>query len=97
MFDMSGDGAALAGLNLGLTLVKRLIELQDGAIRAESDGIGKGATFEIRFSLAPQDVELPSLDPFASQDPDQTADPYCSEPTSRVPVLEPATELGTEV
>jgi signal transduction histidine kinase len=88
MFELCvGEGAVSGGLNLGLTLVKRLIELQDGAIRASSDGIGKGTTFEIRFSRAPQDVELPSLDALSSQDPEQTADAF-TEPTGRIAVVD---------
>src|SRR5262249_4535707 len=63
IFDMSGgDGTSHdgGGLSVGLALVKRLVELHDGAICASSDGIGKGATFEVRLPLAPQDVELSS-------------------------------------
>jgi signal transduction histidine kinase len=66
LFDLL-DGRDVAhgrgGLSLGLTLVKRLIELHDGTIRASSDGIGKGTTFEIRLPLAPQEVELFPLEP----------------------------------
>jgi len=49
-------------VNLGLTLVKRLIELHDGTICASSPGLGKGTTFEIALPLAPQDVELSSAE-----------------------------------
>lgn len=37
------------GSGLGLAIVRRLVEAQDGQIRAESEGLGKGATFV--FSL----------------------------------------------
>ena len=68
MFVGEGLSQGVAALNLGLTLVKRLIDLHDGAIRATSDGVGKGSTFEIRLALAPQDVELSSMDLYASQE-----------------------------
>jgi signal transduction histidine kinase len=40
---------AKGGLGIGLTLVKRLIELQDGTVRAYSEGPGKGSTFLIEL------------------------------------------------
>jgi two-component sensor histidine kinase len=40
------------GLGLGLALVKGIAELHDGSVRAESAGIGEGATFVVRLPLA---------------------------------------------
>ncbi|WP_157597983.1 MULTISPECIES: ATP-binding protein [unclassified Rhizobacter] len=37
------------GLGLGLAIVSRLVELHGGSIAAQSDGIGKGATFTVRL------------------------------------------------
>lgn len=52
-------------LNLGMTLVRRLVDLHDGAIRVQADG---PPDFELRLALAPQEVELSSLDVYASQE-----------------------------
>ena len=55
VFDMfvqervTSDGAG--GLGLGLGLVKRLVELHGGTVRATSRGTGKGSTFEIALAV----------------------------------------------
>ena len=40
------------GLGLGLTIVRRLVELHGGVVSAASDGIGKGSEFIVRLPLA---------------------------------------------
>ncbi len=37
------------GLGIGLTLVKRLVEMHDGAIEARSAGEGRGSAFDVRL------------------------------------------------
>ena len=59
VFDLFTQGErtldrAQGGLGLGLTLVRRLVELHGGRVGAASRGVGHGATFSIRF---------PSIDP----------------------------------
>jgi signal transduction histidine kinase len=44
----SGDPG---GMGLGLSLVASLVRLHDGAVRARSDGPGKGSEFEVRLPL----------------------------------------------
>ena len=46
----SGTGRRHEGTGLGLVLTKRLAELQDGSVRAESE-VGKGSTFTVQLPL----------------------------------------------
>jgi signal transduction histidine kinase len=45
------------GLGIGLSLVKRLIEMHGGRVAARSPGAGEGSTFEVRLPLSKQAVE----------------------------------------
>ncbi|MBV8812997.1 MAG: PAS domain S-box protein [Verrucomicrobia bacterium] len=49
------------GLGLGLSIVKHLVELHGGTVRAKSGGLGKGATFVVSLPLAvlhpPEDTQ----------------------------------------
>jgi PAS domain S-box-containing protein len=41
-----------SGLGLGLSIVKQLVELHGGSVRAESAGVGQGAAFEVTLPPA---------------------------------------------
>jgi PAS domain S-box-containing protein len=41
------------GLGLGLAIVRNLVELHGGSIRAESEGAGRGATFTVSLPISP--------------------------------------------
>ena len=54
------NGSA-GGLGIGLTLVKRLVEMHGGAITAYSDGRGKGSKFIVRVPLASSHLAQPGI------------------------------------
>jgi len=64
IFDMfvQGDSSferPYGGLGIGLTLVKRLVEMHGGTIRAESAGPGKGSSFIVSMPPVAKGSDLP--------------------------------------
>jgi PAS domain S-box-containing protein len=53
---------AQGGLGIGLTLVRRLVEMHGGAVEAKSDGLGTGTEFIVRIPLAFQTQPAPAGD-----------------------------------
>jgi signal transduction histidine kinase/CheY-like chemotaxis protein len=47
----SSTTRSFGGLGLGLAIVRHLVELHGGTVLAESDGVGKGATFSAAFPV----------------------------------------------
>jgi signal transduction histidine kinase/CheY-like chemotaxis protein len=58
------------GLGLGLAIVRHVVELHGGSVRAESEGLGRGAIFTVKLPLYTE--SLPALEaiPQASFDAD---------------------------
>ena len=51
---------AQGGLGLGLSLVRKLMELHGGTVEVSSPGIGRGSTFTLKLALAEQLPESPA-------------------------------------
>lgn len=56
-----------SGLGIGLTLVKRMLELHDGTIEARSAGIGQGSEFVVRLPVLDESIARPSPQPSAAE------------------------------
>ena len=73
------------GLGLGLTLVKRLVELHGGRVEAQSEGLGQGSTFTVYLpTLAAEIEEVPKADPLVSD----------SSPSRRILVVDDNADAG---
>jgi len=64
------------GLGIGLTIVRRLVEMHGGSVTAESKGLGYGSTFGVRFPLVRKGPDASTSEP-ASR-PQQTSGPVKS-------------------
>ena len=68
VFDLFAQGdhgldRGQGGLGVGLTVVKRLVELHGGRVEAHSDGPGTGAEFVVRLPAATTDEQSSAISP----------------------------------
>ena len=57
------DAGARAGLGLGLTIVRYIVEAHGGSVTAESPGVGQGATFTVKLPMAPSSpAPIPAIE-----------------------------------
>ncbi len=54
------------GLGIGLTLVRRLVEMHGGTVEARSDGPGQGSEFIARVPMRPVPHVAPNVDPIGA-------------------------------
>ncbi|HEU4536160.1 MAG TPA: hybrid sensor histidine kinase/response regulator, partial [Polyangiaceae bacterium] len=61
---------AHGGLGLGLAIVRHLVEMHGGAVSAESEGEGRGATFTVALPVRPftRPVSMPPREPRPAED-----------------------------
>ena len=71
---------AHGGLGLGLAIVEHLVRQQGGTVCAESEGVGKGATFSVEFPLTSSEIINVNFDVNAAPMPAATETSQCSEP-----------------
>lgn len=73
------------GLGIGLTLVRSLVEMHGGSVKAHSDGPGKGSEFVVTLPAMPPQAEAPAARAETAASPGATAAPA---PRRRVLVVD---------
>jgi len=54
------QGKSIAGLGIGLAIVRTLVELHGGTVDAASAGLGRGSTFTLRLPALEEETSMPA-------------------------------------
>jgi signal transduction histidine kinase/CheY-like chemotaxis protein len=54
------QGKSIAGLGIGLAIVRTLVELHGGTVDATSAGLGRGSTFTLRLPALEEETSMPA-------------------------------------
>lgn len=97
----SSNVRAHGGLGLGLAIVEYLVRQQAGTVAAESDGIGKGATFTVEFPLTSSEVmssDLASIAVFSERATAvfESAEPFTDQKLAGLRLLVVEDDLDTQ-
>lgn len=65
LFQQTAIESGSGGLGIGLTLVRRFVEMHGGLVQAHSEGLGKGSTFVVRLhkASAPESADQRTVSP----------------------------------
>jgi len=87
-FVQAEEARTSGGLGLGLPLVRQLVRLHNGSVEVQSEGVGRGCEFTVRFPLHDEPLTAPV---------DETEDGFAAPPPGarhRVLVVEDNPDLG---
>jgi PAS domain S-box-containing protein len=75
------------GLGLGLSIVKSLVEMHGGSVRAESAGRNRGATFAIELPVPPKRAHVPMGEEVFAEHPPSDRSPQAASPLAGRKIL----------